>query len=309
MDGGRFSAPARSMLQRSMRTFMAKIGLSVCVALGLLPAFVDALPLETIEPRPFGYTVGDVVQRRLLVDRSRDGTLDPASLPRPGRYGRWFQLREVTPLPDGVRLAYQIVNAPPEPQTENLPSFRVRVIGTDGRARDADIGPYAVAMTPVVHFGSNEIVQADNIRPDLDPKPIDTSSRRQRVFLYAAALLALAVVQLAPALARWLGWRQAGPFVRAQRAMRRRLRHDDVGARIDALRCLHEALDEAAGGTLALDNVQRLLLAQPWLVPARANVEALLAESRAAFFGDAPPPTRARLDALASQLANLERRR
>src|SRR6266850_1120684 len=49
-----------------------------------------ALSLQTIEPRAFGYTVGDVLQRRVVLDPNRDGTLDPASLPHPGRSGRWF---------------------------------------------------------------------------------------------------------------------------------------------------------------------------------------------------------------------------
>jgi mxaA protein len=289
---------------------MAKIALSAFAVLVLLCEVAGAQTLDTIEPRPFGHSVGDVLERRLLMDPRRDGKLDPASLPRPGRYGRWFQLRSVTPVPDGARLDYQIVNTPAQPDQENLPSLSVRVIGLDGRAHDAQIGPFTVAMAPIAHFGSNEIVQAGNMRPDLNPPPIDTSARRQRVFVYAAALIALATVQLAPALARRLGWRRAGPFVRALRALRRRrLRGDEVATRSDALRCLHRALDEAAGATVALDNVEQLWLAHPWLAPARANVEALLADSRGAFFGGAPPPPRARLDALAAQLADLERRR
>jgi mxaA protein len=277
--------------------------------LAALSVVVSALQLDTIEPRPFGYTVGDVLQRRLLVDRTRDGTVDPTSLPKPGRTGRWFQLRQVKPMPDGVRLDYQIINVPPQPEVENLPSLSVRVIGPDGRARDDQIGPFTVAMAPVVQVGLNEVIQADNMRPDLNPKPIDISARRQRVLWYAGALTVLAAALLAPALARRLGWRKAGPFVRARRALRwRRGLGDEVAARSDALRRLHQAFDEATGGTLALDNVERLLLARPWLAPARANVEAFLVESRAAFFGDAQPPARARLNALADQLADLERR-
>jgi mxaA protein len=287
----------------------AGVRAALLAVLTLLCALAHALQLDTIEPRPFGYTVGDVLERRLLVDRTRDGMVDPTSLPKPGRSGRWFQLRQVKPTPDGVRLDYQLVNVPPQPDLENLPSLTVRVIGPDGRARDGQIGPYTVAMAPVVHVGPNEVIQADNMRPDVNPKPIDISGRRQRVFWYAAALIALAAAQLAPALAQRLGWHQAGPFARARRALRwRRGRGDEATALSDALRRLHQAFDEATGGTLALDNVERLLLAHPWLAPARANVEAFLAESRAAFFGGAPPPTRARLNALAEQLADLERR-
>src|SRR5262249_29682617 len=150
------------------------------IAMAMLLATADsarALSLETVEPRPFGYTVGDVLERGLVVD-PRDGSLDPASLPRPARYGRWFQLREVSASPGGARLVYQIVNLPPQVDQENLPSLRVRVVGPDGRARDADIGPFTVAMAPVAHLGPAEVIQAVDLRPDRDPKPIDTSRRR-----------------------------------------------------------------------------------------------------------------------------------
>ena len=280
------------------------------VALALTTSAASALPLQTVEPRPFGYTVGDVLERRLLVDRARDGTVDPASLPRPGRSGRWFQLREVAPSPDGVRLIYQIVNAPPQPDQENLPALNVRVIDHDGRAQEAAIGPFTVTMAPIVHFGPDDVVQLGDVRPDLDPRPIDTSRRRGRVLAYAAALMALAAALLAPALARRLGWRPSGPFARAARALRGpSLRGDDAGARGRALRRLHEAFDEAAGRTLALDNIELLFGAHPWLTPARAKVEALLVDSRAAFFGQAPLPARVRVISVAVQLADLERRR
>ncbi len=299
--------------ERNLFSLFFTHGVGVRVLPAVLTSVIGVAPvlaLETVEPRPFGYTVGDVLERRLLVDRTRDASLDPASLPRPGRYGRWFQLRVVTPAPDGARLAYQIVNMPLQADLENLPSLRVRVIGLDGRARDADIGPFTVAMAPVAHFGSYDVIDADAVRPDLDPAPIDTSGRRDRVALYGAALIALAAVQLAPALARRLGRRRAGPFARARRALRRLPRHgEDVAARNAALLRLHEALDEAAGRTLALDNVESLFLMHPWLAPARASVEALLAQSRAAYFGEAPPPPRTQLLSVAAQLADLERRR
>jgi mxaA protein len=289
---------------RGRRLVLAAVGLAA------LAASTRALSLETVEPRPFGYSVGDLLERTLRVDRTRDGTLDPASLPKPGRVGRWFQLRAVTPLPDGVRLDYQIVNTPPQPDRENLPSLRVRVIGLDGRARDVDIGPFTVAMAPVAQFGSDEAIDADDVRPDLDPRPIDTARRRARVFLYVGALTVLVAMQLAPALARRLGWRRAGPFARALRALRRLpRREEDVAARNHALRRLHQALDEAAGRTLAMDNVEALFLAHPVLAPARASVEALLAQSRASFFAEAPPPPRAHLISVAAQLADLERHR
>ncbi|MBV8209074.1 MAG: hypothetical protein JO133_03330 [Burkholderiaceae bacterium] len=266
--------------------------------------------VEVIEPRAFGYTVGDALQRQVIVDRNRDGALDPASLPKPGRYGRWFQLREVVALPDGVRLAYQIINTPMHLEAENLPSLDVHVIDPGGRSRDADIGPFTIMVGPVSSIGPNETIDADKVRPDLNPKPIDTSGLRRRILGYALMLVVLAAVQLAPILTRRLGWRRAGPFARALRALRQRaLRASDPATRSAALLRLHAAFDEVAGRTLALDNVQDLFASHPWLAPARASVETLLAESRASFFDQAPPPARERLLSVALQLATLERNR
>jgi len=288
---------------------MVRIASLLAIALVALAGRAWPLSVQTIEPRPFGYTVGDVLERRVLVDRAQDGTVDPASLPRPGRSSRWFQLREAASGPDGVRLRYQIVNTPLQPERENLPSLRLRVIGPDGRARQADIGPFTVALAPVAQFGPNDVIQSDNLRPDLDPEPIDTSRRRAWVLGCGAALAALSMVIVAPVAARRLSGRRSGPFARAARALRRLVPAQDAAARDQALRRLHAALDEAAGRTLALDNVDQLFQLHPWLAPARIKVEALLADSRAAFFGNAPAPAPEHLEAVAAELADLERRR
>jgi hypothetical protein len=127
--------------------------------------------------------------------------------------------------------------------------------------------------------------------------------------VYAAALLALLAVQALRSLARRLAWRRATPFARAWRALRRlSAQGDDDPTRCLALRRLHEALDQAAGVTLALDNLGALFQAHPALESARAPVQALLAASRAAFFGQAPPPSLHQLSQWAGQLAELEAR-
>ncbi len=304
--------PATTLTPDPSPTQWERVGVraSLCAVLVFLPTLAHALVLQTVEPRAFGYTVGDALERRVLVDRARDGVVDPASLPKPGRTGRWFQLREVTALPDGLRLAYQIVNAPPQPDQENLPALGLRVIGPDGQPHDAEIAPFTVTMAPVAHFGPYDVIQSADVRPDLEAPAIDTSASRSRVLACAAALLALSALLWAPRLLRRLAWRKVGPFARARRALRRLpARGDDIEARRQALRRLHQALDETAGLTLALDNVELLFQAQPWLAPARAQVEALFADSRATFFGHSPPPPLARLVGAASQWAELERRR
>jgi len=169
-----------------------------------------------------------------------------------------------------------------------------------------------VAMTPVAPLEASDTIQPGDLRPDRDPAPIDTGALRRRVIALAAALLLLALAKIAPFIARrWL-WRRAGPFLKAWRALRRTARGDDSAQPrqdqdgIRALRRLHQALDEAAGLTVAQDNIDRLFDARPQLTPARAPIQAMLAASRAAFFGESPPPPVAQLRALARQLADLE---
>jgi len=281
----------------------------VLLAAALLPlaGAACAISLQTVEPRAFGYTVGDLLQRRVMLDPGRDGTLDPASLPHPGRSGRWFQLREVAAGPDQVTLVYQIVNMPEQPDRENLPAFSLRLVSRDGRMQEAGIGPFTVAMTPVSHFGPYEKIQSTDLRPDIAPSPTDTSVRRGRVVAYAAALLVLLAVQALPRMARRMAWRRAAAFARAARALRKlSAQGDDVQTRCRALQCLHRALDQAAGATLALDNLDTLFQRRPALEAARAPIRALLAASRAAFFGQEPPPPLRQLASLAEQLADLE---
>lgn len=271
------------------------------LALALVQAARTARAADTVEPRPFGYTVGDVLERRILIDPQRDGTLDASSLPKPGRFGRWFALRAALAQPDGVRLVYQIVDSPGAAQRENLPSLRLQVDGRDGRPHPVDVGPFTVSLAPVA-LGplGDEGSSLPPLRPDLDPPPVPTQALQRRVTVLAIALaVLLALLWLLPLVRRRLALR-TGPFMRAWRAMRR------APTALQAMRALHAALDEAAGATLALDNVERLFAARPQLGPARGEVESLLAASRAAFFGGAEAPARERSLALARRLAELD---
>ena len=80
-------------------------------------AAVDALAVTT--PRPFGYVIGDTFEHRTSLVLERGFDLDPASIPEPGRAGRWLNLNRTALESDAengstahtVVLHYQIVNA------------------------------------------------------------------------------------------------------------------------------------------------------------------------------------------------------
>jgi len=104
-----------------------------------------ALSLQTIEPRAFGYTVGDVLQRRVVLDPNRDGTLDPASLPHPGRSGRWFPSCARWPQrPTQSRSFTRSSNTPEQAGSRESALAELRVVAKDGPRAGGQIGPFTV---------------------------------------------------------------------------------------------------------------------------------------------------------------------
>jgi hypothetical protein len=62
-------------------------------ACGVRAGEVSQLDAFTIEPRAFGYQVGDVLQRHIVVQVPDGLALDETSLPRPGARGHALELR------------------------------------------------------------------------------------------------------------------------------------------------------------------------------------------------------------------------
>ncbi|HEX7156045.1 MAG TPA: hypothetical protein VF229_02460, partial [Burkholderiaceae bacterium] len=149
--------------------------------------------MRTDEPRPFGYVIGDMVERRVRL-ADQPGTLDPSSLPAPGRVGRWLALREAKIDPGHLVLRYQIVNAPDELTRVSLPVVRLRFSLPNGEADEAVLGTQALTLAPLTRPQSYPPVNAEDLRPDLPPPPIPLQARELRLVLCSAALAAVLVV-------------------------------------------------------------------------------------------------------------------
>lgn len=132
--------------------------LSLLVWLGLLlvasRVVAETPSVRVLEPRAFGYFIGDVVAREVSIMTDVDQTIDPASIPRPGPLNYWLNLKSVE-LEENVRqaqrhytmrLEYQTFYAPLDlSETRNL----VPALEAASRARTvevaADIRPYPAA--------------------------------------------------------------------------------------------------------------------------------------------------------------------
>jgi len=152
------------------------------------------------------------------------------------------------------------------------------------RVVEREVPPVDVFASPLLPPAA-AATTFDAMRDDRKPELIPVEHFRQRLTLYglvAAAILAwmLVVQQL-------VSRRRAGPFVRACRELRSLARGPSGVARAEtAMRVVHRALDETAGHTVFVDNVDTLF-ESAHRAPLRARTLAFLDRSRQRFFAGA----------------------
>lgn len=290
--------------------------LAAFAALLLLAQALHAQPI-TITPVPvraFGYSIGDRVERRVDLWLAPPWLLTQGGLPTPGRQSPWFDLVEITSTSEAakngthveLRFVYQLLNSPVQPTVLLLPRVGLKFEGGPQPVeRDVpSVDVFASPLLPPAAAGS----MLDAMRDDRKPELIPVEHFRQRLTVYgfvAAAILAwmLGVQQLATR-------RRAGPFVRACRELRNLARGpSDVARAETAMRVVHRALDETAGHTVFVDNVDTLF-ESAHRAPLRARTLAFLDRSRQRFFagaGEAVPLQELR--DFAQAWRTLERRR
>lgn len=275
---------------RTTRCARLAAGLACAVATAAAAADPTTLQLHTTEPRAFGYQVGDVLQRRVVIDMPDGLALDEASVPRPGARGRALELRAVRRSSAAGReelvLEYQVFLAPPTVRTLELPPVELHFAGRP-RAQDLRIDAWPVTVAPLVPVEVSPRRGLGDLQPDVDAPNVPTDRLRARlaVWLVSAALLGAALSLLHFGLPWWN--RRHRPFARAWPELRR-LRHgaDDAAAWRRACERLHAAFNESGGEVLFEHGVDRFAARRPGFAPLREDVRRFLAISRRGFFGD-----------------------
>lgn len=265
----------------------------------------ESAPVETIDavvraPRAFGYFVGDIVRQEVQLQG-----FEPAELPRTERAGVWFERRAsrtYTSSDDGNKwlvLEYQIVNAPREARTIELPPLKIDdVSGT--RALLVPSLPIGVApLAPALPTDASLLaaLRSDREAPHIATKPIV-----RRLIAYGAVCLLL-VLSWGAWLA-WRNWRARSqlPFARAWREVQ----HLDERTP-EAWRALHRAFDRAAGRVTHSATLPALFETAPYLRSERSSIERFFAQSSEMFFGSGLPSDALSVRALCRDLRKLER--
>ncbi|MCC7250901.1 nonribosomal peptide synthetase MxaA [Hyphomicrobium sp.] len=284
-------------------------------------AAAEVRSVHTIEPRPFGYFLGDMLERTVEIETGPDDEIVQASLPRTGASNYWLELRAIAQSSarqgDGrlhtLKLTYQAFYAPIDPRKQTIPSTEITIRGPNG-SETARIPPFTFIMSPLREIfpeKSGETAETF-LRPDVAPQPRRSGGLRTGA-LIAAGLSALFLVLLARDLAWWpFHRRPARPFSRAAREIGHALAKGGADGYRAALLALHRAFDTAAGHRLLAADLDGFLTAHPEHGDTRSLVERFFSASRAVFFGDAQregetrlPPSE--LKELAATLARQER--
>jgi mxaA protein len=268
----------------------------IAFVLGVAVQIVCAQPITItpIPPRAFGYSIGDRIERRIDIQVAPPWSLAHASLPTPGRVSAWFELAEISIQTDvaasGTRsqlhLVYQLLNSPTQPTVLLLPRLELRFEGGNAPV-ERDVPPAEIFAAPLLPAAATDST-LDAPRADRKPQPIPVEPMRTRLTIY---VLGAGVLLLTMMLARqYAQRRRAGPFVRACRELRRMAHAPaDSSRSAAAMRVVHRALDETAGHSIFLDNLESLF-ASPHRAPLRERTHAFLARSRQQFFAGSGEP-------------------
>ena len=285
----------------------------LCALSCSVAAAPDTLGANTDEPRAFGYTVGDVVSRRIAL-RVPDGLkLDPDSLPRAGARGRALELQRVVlhkslgGEPEALQLDYQIFLAPREVRVLEMPPIELRFDGVP-RPQTLRIDAWPVTVAPLAPAEPSSREGLGEMRPDRAPPQVDTVAARARLALEAGAIvLLLGYLAHVYLVLPWSAQRRR-PFGRAWKALSTLPDRADAAQRRAAFERVHAALNETAGEVLFEPGLDRFVAMRPRFAPLRDDLVRFFANSRAEFFAGADDAVDARwLVAFCRRCRDLER--
>lgn len=247
--------------------------------------------VSVLNPRPFGYVIGDMLIQQITVKLDSGAVLDEKSLPKVGRINAWLELRsaevsEDSAMSDGqydIKLTYQLPNSPLEIKTLELPAQKF-LFNHLGKVSEAKTAEWPITLAPIT---PEEVLARDGLealRPDLSPPGIDTTGYRLRVFAYTAVLAAIVLYWVyrffgIPFLAR-----RRRPFTLAYRELSKLQGLPAESAFTQAMARLHQALNQTAGKSLFAENVDQFLANHPSRGRLAPLMQQFFALSRQEFF-------------------------
>lgn len=256
------------------------------------------------EPRAYGYSVGDVLQRRVQLQLPPGWRLDLDALPMARRPGQAIELRSAVLQGSVLVLEYQVFLAPTEVRTLELPVLRLRLLGPaaaaaagPGAASGAALGAseqflrvdaWPLTVAPLVPVAVSPRRGLGELQPDAPLPPQDIAPHLQRLPLYAAAAALLGLLLWHRLLGLPGTARRQRPFAQAWRALQRgpagATAALDAAAQRQAFQLLHQALNRSAGRVLFAAGLPAFVQQQPAYAALQPALAEFFQRSERAFF-------------------------
>jgi mxaA protein len=253
--------------------------------------------IRTIEPkRDVGYTVGDILERTVILEAQKPYQLLETSLPIAGNdkkrrgKGSGIEVREVrleksTGIGKNIytlHLSYQVFTNTIVAKPAALPAEMVK-FGGEGKNFEVRIPSWSFRISPLAVYGS--VVVERDMSGFRGPLKLD-ATRYYHGLWAALGVLALALLGLLYVLgtSSWLP-RMGGPFARAYRDLKK-LPATPEGVAQGVTR-LHQALNSTAGNSVF--DTAGLLKRKPGFAPVAPELEQFFGLSRTIFFEPTAP--------------------
>lgn len=253
--------------------------------------------VRTIEPtRDVGYTVGDILERTIILEAKKPYVLLETSLPIGGNdkkrrgKGSGVEVRDVkVETTSGIdktvytlHLSYQVFTNNIVAKPSILPAEFVK-FGGEGKNFDIRIPSWSFRVSPLAVYGS--VVVERDMSGFRGPLKLDSTLHYQLLWgalgLFAIALLGLLYVM---GTASWLP-RMGGPFARAYRDLRNLPATPEGLAQ--AVTRLHQALNTTAGNSV-FDGASFVARRQGF-APVGQELDQFFGLSRTVFFEPTTP--------------------
>lgn len=268
---------------------------AMLAAMALTAAAAGGVRVAILEPRPFGYFLGDAFRREVEVSVPAGAELELASLPHPGPINYWLELRSVDVEEQAgsegttyrIALDYQAFYSALDPRRLTVPGFTLKVAEA-GTTEDAVVPDWSFVVSPVRELFPGKESESTTValQPDAASPLVGTGLART-VLLVSGISTFIALLLLARHLAWWPFRRRPGrPFTEAARFLKSHSAQlSGEGGYRAALLKLHRAFDLAAGRRVLPDDLDAFLREHPEYAPFAPDIERLFACSRQTFFG------------------------
>ncbi len=258
--------------------------ISLCA--GAMAYAAEATLVSLDNPRiATGITIGDVLERRLVIEASPPYELPKSALPLKGERVDGIELVGVALQGEKtagiqryeVKLSYQVFAAASKPSVMRLPALTLALGGGDTPAE---------VSVPAWHFWSSPLAAGNihtarsNAQPQRKPTLLDTGPERLALAL-AVFLVGIVGLVYINADRRWLPW-MGGSFAQAYRKLRKT--PAQTGHQAQALGYVHQAFNQVHGSTLFRRQLGEFFAQHPQYQPLAKDIDSFFQRSETLLF-------------------------